>query len=135
MKAFVSVTRLRLRGNRFLPQFFWHAIFSARQARAAPGHLKLQLKREAGNVFWTLSLWESESAMRAYMIAGAHRKAMPKLLEWCDEAAVAHWLQDEVALPTWPTALRMLIEKGRLSKLNHPSAAHQAGHIAGTAPT
>ena len=115
MKAFVSVTRLRLRGNRFLPQFFWHAIFSARQARAAPGHLKLQLKREAGNVFWTLSLWESESAMRAYMIAGAHRKAMPKLLEWCD-------------------ALRMLIEKGRLSKLNHPSAAHQAGHIAGTAP-
>ncbi len=70
--------------------------------------------------------------MRAYMISGAHRIAMPKLPDWCDEAATAHWEQSDALLPDWPAALRMLIEKGRLAKVHHPSAAHRAGMVAGS---
>jgi hypothetical protein len=33
--------------------------------------------------------------MRAYMTSGVHLKAMPKLLDWCGEASVVHWTQDD----------------------------------------
>jgi hypothetical protein len=130
---FVSVTRLRLRGWRFLPQFVWHAQASARQARRAPGHLALDLRREPGNVYWTVSAWASEADMRAFMIAGAHREVMPKLMVWCDEAAVAHREQPDATLPDAAAALQILTAQGRLSKVNFPSAAHRAGRVAGDA--
>jgi hypothetical protein len=31
--------------------------------------------------------------MRAFMLSGAHQRAMPKLFNWCDEASVVHWNQ------------------------------------------
>ncbi len=33
--------------------------------------------------------------MRQFMISGAHKTAMTFLLEWCDEASVAHWDRPE----------------------------------------
>nr|MDZ8003349.1 hypothetical protein [Nostoc sp. DedSLP05]MDZ8100863.1 hypothetical protein [Nostoc sp. DedSLP01] len=29
--------------------------------------------------------------MQIYMMANAHREAMPKLVEWSDKASVVHW--------------------------------------------
>jgi hypothetical protein len=55
---------------------------------------------------------------------------MRKLMEWCDEAAVVHWTQESAALPIWLEAHRRLQEVGRLSKVNHPSAAHLAHEFA-----
>jgi hypothetical protein len=54
---------------------------------------------------------------------------MPKLLEWCDETAVAHWNQESAELPDWETAERRMAESGRLSKVNHPSAGQRAGRL------
>ena len=68
--------------------------------------------------------------MRAYRNAGAHRRAMPKLLTWCDETSVAHWQQDGPDLPDMPEALQRMLAGGRLSKVQHPSAAHAAKQIA-----
>jgi hypothetical protein len=42
--------------------------------------------------------------MRSFMLSGAHRNVMPRLAEWCDEAAVAHWIQGAVEPPSWPEA-------------------------------
>ncbi|HKB42477.1 MAG TPA: hypothetical protein VKD72_38980, partial [Gemmataceae bacterium] len=71
--------------------------------------------------------WQDEGSMNAYRITPPHRKAMPKLLDWCDEAAVAQWSQESAALPDWETAERRMADSGRLSRVTHPSADQQAG--------
>lgn len=121
---FVSLTRLRLRSIRFLPGFFFHAVRSQRQVRRAPGFLGGALLPDSRRAFWTMTIWDSEASMRAYMTDGAHRAAMPKLLAWCDEASVAHWEQDEAVLPTWQDADRRMRQMGRPSRLRHPAPAH-----------
>jgi hypothetical protein len=87
----VSVTRLRVRAWRFLPAFSVLAMRSARQARRADGNVGTSLLAEAHRTFWTLTAWTDESAMRAFMVDGAHGRGMRNLKTWCDEAAVAHW--------------------------------------------
>jgi len=67
--------------------------------------------------------------MNAFRITLPHRDAMPKLLEWCDEAAVVHRNQESAELPDWETAVRRIAESGRLSKVNHPSADQRAGRL------
>jgi hypothetical protein len=46
---------------------------------------------------------------------------MPKLLQWCDKAAVTHWLQDTSEPPSWREVHRRLQQEGRLSRVAHPS--------------
>ncbi len=121
---FVSLTRLRLRSIRFLPLFAIHAIRSSRQVKKAPGFLRGGLLPDRDWTFWTLTAWDARESMRTYMTAGAHKRAMPHLMRWCDEASVAHWEQEENALPSWEEADRRMRETGRPSKVNHPSAAH-----------
>jgi len=120
---FVSITRLRVRSWRSLPSFFIQTFRSARQAKVAPGNLAVSVLRDAHLAFWTRTVWSEEAAMRSFMLSGAHRGGMPRLVEWCDEAAVAHWTQDAREPPSWPESHRRLQQQGRRSKVNHPSGA------------
>ena len=128
--AFISVTRLRIRSVRFLPHFLWLTILSLRQARRSSGHIHSTGLRDANMTFWTLSAWDNEASMRAFMLAGAHRRAMPKLLHWCDEASIAHWNEESTELPGWREAHARMVADGRLSKVNHPSPQQLAKKIA-----
>ena len=132
--ALISVTRLRLRSVRYLLPFYWHSLKAARQARRAPGFLGGQLASERGRAYWTVTAWRDEATMRAYRDADAHRRAMPKLLGWCDEASVVHWQQDGPELPDMAEARRRMVVDGRVSKVSHPSPAHAAGRIAAQIP-
>jgi hypothetical protein len=125
----MAVTRLRIRSYRFLVPFAWQAWRSFRQAKQAPGGFGVKVRAAEGLAFWTLTAWQDEAAMHAYRRAHPHRDVMPKLLEWCDEAAVAHWHQESAELPDWDTAERRLADSGRVSKVNHPSADQQAGRL------
>lgn len=128
--VFISVTRLRLRAWRFLPAFLWLSFASERQAKQALGNLKTKLVTDANFTFWTLTMWENEAAMRAFMTTGSHRQAMPKLVEWCDEATVVHWEQEREEFPTMAEAYQRMQQQGCWSKLNRPSVAHQNREIA-----
>ena len=51
--------------------------------------------------------------MTDYRITPLHRRGMPKLLEWCDEAAIVHWNQEAAEAPDsitaetpWPVKIR-----------------------------
>ena len=123
---FVSVTRLRVRALRFLPAFFMRAIHTQRQVARSAGFQEGALLMDAKWTFWTLTLWDDQAAMRAYMTGGAHRAAMPKLIDWCDEASVAHWEQPERTLPAWPAVVDRMRHEGRPSKVRHPGPDHAA---------
>jgi Domain of unknown function (DUF3291) len=121
---FVSLTRLRIRSARFVPLFLVHAFGSYWQVRKAPGFQTGGLLTDRSWTFWTMTGWDSQESMRAFMSTGAHKRAMPHLMYWCDEASVAHWTQPEAALPSWTDADRRMREGGRASKVLYPSAQH-----------
>ena len=127
--SLVSITRLRVRSWRYLPAFVIYALRSARQANRSGGSIGVSIMRENRNTFWTRTVWENEGAMRSFMLSGVHRRVMPRLLEWCDEASIVHWLQESAELPSWDEAHRRMQQEGRRSKVNHPSAAHLAYEI------
>ena len=128
--TFISVTRLRVRAAWFLPAFLFWAQRSARQARRSAGNLGVALTRDSHGAFWTKSAWKDEDSMRAFMFAEPHRRAMPKLAHWCDEASVVHWTQESATLPDWQEAHRRMVAEGRKSRVKHPSAEHEKFEIA-----
>ena len=67
--------------------------------------------------------------MKAFRGSGAHAEVMPRLVEWCDEAAYAHWSTADASVPSWPEAYEHLLKEGRLSRVAHPSGDHQARHF------
>ena len=125
----VSITRLRVRSWRFLPGFLFHTILSAWQARTATGIQAATLLKDDWRTYWTRTVWTDQAAMKKFMASGSHRRAMPKLLEFCDEASVGRWEQEDVALPSWSEVHRRMQHEGRRSKVNHPSAAQAAFQI------
>jgi hypothetical protein len=131
----ISVTRLRVRSVVYLPGFLWDTFQSVRQVQRSSGFLGGRLLVNSGYVFWTMTVWQDEAAMNLYRTDGAHRKAMPKLLNWCDEAAVVHWTHVSREIPDWQQAQQYMSEKGRLSKVNHPSAVQTSQQIPAPRPS
>jgi hypothetical protein len=122
-----SITRLRVRSIRYLPEFLVRTLASVRQARGSSGCLSADVRREVKLIFWTRTLWQDEQAMRAFVMSGAHRNVMPKILNWCDEASVTHWQQDSDDPPDWSTAKIKMQTQGRTSRVGNPSPAHRRG--------
>jgi hypothetical protein len=87
------------------------------------------------NVFGTMTAWKDQAAMNAYRTGGAHREAMPKLLNWCNEAAVVHWIQESSEIPSWHAAQQHMAKEGKPSKVNHPSSAQVSNHISEPEPS
>ena len=126
----MSITRLRLRSAWFVPGFALHAFISIRQCKRAGGFLDGSLLPDRKLTFWTMTLWQDQAAMRAYMTGGAHLKAMPKLLDWCGESSVVHWTQNDAAPPSWEEADRKMQTQGRPSKVRHPRTVHASFNFA-----
>ncbi len=125
--AFNSITRLRLRSPLLLPRFAQATRAIAEQMAMAPGYIHGAVLAEGWMVFWTRSAWESDAAMKAFRDSGAHRTAMPQLMEWCDEASVAHW--DGAPVTDWAEIHARMVADGRASRVRKPSTAHTEKRI------
>jgi hypothetical protein len=123
---FISVTRLRIRKLRYVPAFLVYSLLSVIQARRTKDNLRTSITRESGLIFWTISVWRDESAMREFRNRGAHQRAMPKLRDWCDEATYVHWLQESTEPPDLATSFAHLVRDGIVSRVKHPSPDHEA---------
>jgi hypothetical protein len=128
---FISVTRLHLRSWRFFPPFAIYTLASARQIRGADGFIDGYVGGDPDRGAWTVTVWRDEIAMQEYRNAGAHMKAMPKLLTWCDEASIAHWTQEDAGVPAPEVAFARMRGQGRVSKVKFPSANHRRGEVVG----
>lgn len=126
----VAATRVRLRSLWYFPAFVWRAAQAGKQARTAPGNLHSDQFRDAKGAFWTLTMWQDESAMRAFMMSGAHAKIMPRAPEWFSESAVVHWRQAGTAVPSRAEMHRRLQNEGRPTRVKFPNEAHKAFKIA-----
>ena len=73
--VYVSITGIRVKGPTQLVPFWWHASRSMAQAQRAPGNLRAEARMIDG-IHHTLSVWETEAAMRRYLVSGAHGRAM-----------------------------------------------------------
>jgi len=122
--AFISITRLRIRSIRFLPGFALHTLRSQAQIKKAAGFQGGGLLADRSWTFWTMTAWDTQESMRSYMTTGDHKRAMPHLLNWCDEASVVHWEQPETTLPSWTEADQRMRSNGRASKVRNPSPQH-----------
>jgi hypothetical protein len=128
--SLVSVTCFRLRSIRFLPFFILHANRTIAQIRKTDGFVAGAVQRDAKLAFWTMTVWRDGHAMCAYTASGAHRKAMPHVVDWADEASVGHWTQAGSDLPEWPEAVRRLSEEGRPLTLRYSAANHTGQRFA-----
>lgn len=121
-----SVTRLRVRAFAYLPAFLWMTFRSQRQVSRAEGFAGGKLLVDFHRTYWTLTVWESERAIKQFRGSGAHGEVMPKLATWCDEASYAHWTIADAEVPSWPEAYTHLVSEGHLSRVEHPSPDHAA---------
>jgi hypothetical protein len=120
----ISVTRLHVKSPRYLPAFMWHNALSIWQIINTPGFKGGKLFRDARGGFWTMTAWADKSAMQHYRNSGAHRKVMPLLQKWCDEAAVVHWEQANSSLPDAVEAHHRMVGEGHFTRLSDSSVAH-----------
>lgn len=125
--AIVSITLLRVRSWQYLVPFLFYALRSFRQAGHSQENLAASLLRDS--TFWTRTVWTTESAMKDFVLAGAHRQVMRRLLEWCNEAALVHWEHENKLEPDWHDAQRRLQMKGDARKSTTPSPAHESFRI------
>jgi hypothetical protein len=121
---FISITRLRVRSVRFLPAFALYAFRSLRQVRGSSGFQGGALLPDRAWTFWTMTAWDGQESMRSFMTSGVHKEAMPRLLNWCDEASLVHWEQAEADLPSWAEVDQRMRSEGRPSKVRNPSPQH-----------
>lgn len=119
------VTRFRARSVRFLLPFAWYARKTLKQAETAQGFLSGAVVPERGFVFWTITVWEDEASMGAFVGSGVHRRVMPKIMDWADEASAVRWHQSHSCLPEFSQAALEMQTKGRPFALRHPSVHHE----------
>lgn len=106
--VYVSITGLRLLSLRHGPRFWWHAVGAMRQAKSAPGNILAQT-RTINGVHHTLSLWESEAAMRRYLGTGAHLAAMRVFAEIATGSTLGYLADDP---PGWDRVHAIWRERG-----------------------
>jgi hypothetical protein len=107
--AYISITGLRLNHAIHAPRFWWHAIRSMVQAKSAPGNISAET-RTINGVHHTVSVWQDREAMRNYLGAGAHIKAM-RVYKKIATGKVLGFEAD--APPHWDEAHKLWLSKGR----------------------
>lgn len=119
---FISVTRLRVRSFVYLPAFILANEASIKSIKKINGFLAGKELIDKHLTFWTVTVWESDLAMKYFRNNDPHKSAMRKLPDWCDEGAYVHWMQEDNNIPGWNFLYKKLMTEGKLTKIKRPSA-------------
>ena len=97
-----AIVGTRLKTWRKAPVFFWHSLRSLQQARQAPGQIWAGITARDG-VLFSLTVWDSPAAMRAYALTGAHLAAMKAAPRLVKTVRLHHF--PCASIPDWNEAL------------------------------
>ncbi|MDB5643676.1 MAG: hypothetical protein JWN07_2993 [Hyphomicrobiales bacterium] len=106
---YVSITGLTLRGRRHVVRFWWHAIRSMIQAKRAQGIRSADQRLIAG-VHHTVTVWDDEAAMRAYLRSGPHLQAMRAFRQIATGKTIGFVAE---AAPSWDEVHEIWVTRGR----------------------
>ena len=106
-----SITELNLKNLWSYFVFIPHAVKSKIQAEKAKGIISISLKSQGLLTQRTLTIWDSEEAMRDYVRSGDHIKAMRAFARHANKSYSAHF--EVASAPTWEVALEFLRKNGR----------------------
>lgn len=107
---YVSITGLRLKGGvQNAIRFWWHAIRSMRQARAAEGNISADV-RTINGVRHTVSVWQDKKAMHAYIMNGPHLKAMQSFHNIATGKVLGFYAEKA---PNWHDAHDLWVAQGK----------------------
>ena len=106
-----SVTELNLKNFWSFLVFIPHAVKSKIQASKAKGIVSIALGSEGIFVQRTLTVWETEQAMKDYVKSGNHVKAMRAFAAHANKSYTVHFEVESV--PTWEMALDYLRKNGK----------------------
>ena len=104
----VLLTYLPLRRFRTLPAFFRLILAVQRQLAGTAGLVGYTLRaRLFSRRFWTLSVWESEDALKRFVVSQPHRDTMRKLRGKMGETSFTRWpLNGSDLPPSWEDAVK-----------------------------
>jgi hypothetical protein len=95
--AFVMGSRFELTSAWRSPVFLFQSLRIWRQARRSPGILGVSLRAHpATGVFWTLSAWTDETALRTFAGTSPHRMIMKRARPWTRSATFRFWTADDL---------------------------------------
>lgn len=107
----VMASRLELRRFRDVPVFVVASLEMRRLFRRTPGADALSLRASLiGRTFWTLSVWESREALRAYAADAAHVAVMRRFHLAMKMSQFVDWSIAGADMPTWQQARRRIIQ-------------------------
>jgi quinol monooxygenase YgiN len=98
---------LPLASGRHLPLLLLHMTRIRRQLRTSAGLIGYSLRAEfAGMQFWTLSVWEDEAALQAFVMASPHAGAVQAMAPHMGVTRFTRWTVQGADLPLrWDEAL------------------------------
>jgi|GEM_PF-1724921 len=95
--ALVMGSRFELNSSGRSPAFLKHSLRIWRQARHSPGLLGISLRAyPADAVYWTLSAWTEEKALREFASQDPHRTIMKLAQPWTKTATFRYWTTDDL---------------------------------------
>ena len=106
---YISITGLRVTSFWHQPVFWWHAVASMRQAKAADGNLSAET-RTINGVHHTVSSWRDVDAMRNYLKSGPHLKALKTFRKIATGKTLGF---DAETIPDWTQVHALWLREGR----------------------
>lgn len=122
----IVITRLRLKDPELFSEFFESAVAVVEQARQAQGNLAADVLADSDHTFWTRTVWESRELMNGFVGSEPHRRTMPRIDGWCDEATFVDWDQSGPHVPSWQEGYERLTRDGEVTALTNGTAAHHS---------
>ena len=123
-RYYCSATRLRLRGPRQVLPFLRSSAMATLAARGTPGNVRTKLLGlPPFPLYFTVTVWESEEAMRAFVKTPRHREAMALMDRYARVGTFARFTSDTPRVG-WRRAFR---------ELRTPSGVHVSKPVSRTA--